>query len=101
MRKFHSYGPVDREEHFCVKREKLVAQCRDQLVGNPEKGGHYFTIWAPRQTGKTWLMRRVVQEIKTLFPKRFIIGQMSCQGILLNPEAPEKDFLKRVPRIGL
>jgi hypothetical protein len=34
----------------------------------------------------------VVQEIETLFPKRFIIGQMSCQGIVLNPEAPENDI---------
>ncbi len=58
MRYFHSYGPVDCEEHFCVARTSLVQQCADQLVGNPEKGGRYFTIWAPRQCGKTWLMRQ-------------------------------------------
>ncbi|MCP4399068.1 MAG: hypothetical protein GY801_17425, partial [bacterium] len=46
MRRFHSYGPVDCEEHFCVTREELVNQSIEQLIGNPEKGGHYFTIWA-------------------------------------------------------
>jgi len=60
MRRFHSYGPVDGKHHFCVKREELVSHCLAQLVGIPDEGGHYtsflstcFTIWAPRQTGKT------------------------------------------------
>jgi hypothetical protein len=30
------------------------------LGDNPNKGGHYITVWAPRQTGKTWIMREVV-----------------------------------------
>ncbi len=46
MRRFHSYGPVDCEEHFCVKLRELVDQCMEQLIGNPEKAGRYFTIWA-------------------------------------------------------
>lgn len=53
MRRFYSYGPVDCEEHFCVLRQALVDRCLALLVHNPEKGGSYFTIWAPRQTGKT------------------------------------------------
>jgi len=36
----------------------------NQLIGaNPSKGGHYFTVWAPRQTGKTWLMQEVIEKI--------------------------------------
>jgi hypothetical protein len=32
-----------------------------QLKGQaPDEGGHYITVWAPRQTGKTWIMREVV-----------------------------------------
>ncbi|MBF0227881.1 MAG: hypothetical protein HQK76_20735, partial [Desulfobacterales bacterium] len=50
MRKFNSYGPVDSSEHFCVKRTELIQQCVTQMIGNIDKGGHYFTIWAPRQT---------------------------------------------------
>jgi hypothetical protein len=53
MRRFHSYGPVDKDIHFSVPRTDIVQQYLDQLIGHPEKGGHYFTVWAPRQTGKT------------------------------------------------
>jgi hypothetical protein len=27
---------------------------------DPRKSGHYFTVWAPRQTGKTWIMQEVL-----------------------------------------
>lgn len=97
MRRFHSYGPVDCRHHFCVPRENLVAQCTAQLVGIPEESGHYFTLWAPRQTGKTWLMRQAKAEIERRYPDRFIIGTMSCQGVILNEADPEDAFLKRFP----
>jgi len=32
MRTFHSYGPIDSEEHYYVERKKLVDQCTRQLV---------------------------------------------------------------------
>lgn len=61
MRKFSSYGPVDKDMHFFVPREELVQKACTELIGeNPEKGGHYITVWAPRQTGKTWIMRDVL-----------------------------------------
>ncbi len=59
MRKFFSYGPVDCELHFCVPRKELIEKCMNQLIGENKKFGHYFTLWAPRQTGKTWLMIQV------------------------------------------
>jgi len=60
MRKFSSYGPVDPELHYYVPRQELVDFAHQQLLGdNPDKGGHYITVWAPRQTGKTWIMREV------------------------------------------
>ena len=62
MRRFHSYGPVDCEDHFCIERKELIERCFSQLIGKPDKGGHYFTIWAPRQTGKTWLIRQVMKK---------------------------------------
>ncbi len=82
MRRFTSYGPVDSSEHFCVERRELIEQCVRQLVGNPEKSGHFFTIWAPRQAGKTWLMRRAIQEIRAQHGDRFAIGALSMQGLL-------------------
>ncbi|MCP4108110.1 MAG: hypothetical protein GY749_21615, partial [Desulfobacteraceae bacterium] len=55
MRKFSSYGPVDTDLHYYVPRKELVDRAYTQLKGViPDKGGHYITVWAPRQTGKTW-----------------------------------------------
>ncbi|MBF0101614.1 MAG: AAA-like domain-containing protein [Desulfobacterales bacterium] len=77
MRQFHSYGPVDSQEHFCIERNGLIEQCKAQLIGKPEKGGHFFTIWAPRQTGKTWLMRQVKQQIETEYKDFFAVHSFS------------------------
>ncbi|MCP4352889.1 MAG: hypothetical protein GY795_46150 [Desulfobacterales bacterium] len=66
MRKFSSYGPVDRDIHYHVPRKELVESSYMQLTGEyPEKAGHYITVWAPRQAGKTWIMQQVAEKIKT------------------------------------
>ncbi len=95
MRSFFSYGPVDCEKHFCVQRGVLIQQCVEQLIGD-EEGGHYFTVWAPRQTGKTWLMKQVKKEIEKRYGDKFICGYMSMQGV----ESDTLDaFLSELPRI--
>ena len=82
MRRFTSYGPPDPKRHFTVERRELVERCVKNLVGEPpEDGGYYFTIWAPRQTGKTWLIREAVKKIKTDFPDKFTIITTSTEGI--------------------
>ena len=81
MRHFSSYGPVNSEDHFCVPRQALIAQGVEQLIGKPEKGGHYFTIWAPRQTGKTWLMRELEKNINQQYPDKFTIVKFSLGGL--------------------
>ncbi len=97
MRRFHSYGPVDCEDHFCAARKELIRHCTGQLVGNPKKGGHYFTIWAPRQAGKTWLMRQVVKRINAEHGDIFQIGMLSVQGVVMKDEDHEDKFLEEVP----
>jgi hypothetical protein len=97
MRRFHSYGPVDCDEHFCVPRMDMIDRCAAQLVGNPEKGGHFFTIWSPRQCGKTWLMRQAADRIAREHPDRFIIAMMSMQGVSLKTDAPEEIVLGSLP----
>jgi hypothetical protein len=89
MRHFCSYGPVDCQDHFCVQRQALIARGVEQLIGKPEKGGHYFTIWAPRQTGKTWLMRQIKQKILQQYPDEFTILNFSL-GKLRGMNFPEK-----------
>jgi hypothetical protein len=65
MRKFSSYGPVDTDLHYYVPRQELIDRACHQLVGeDPDKGGHYITVWAPRQRGKTWVMQQVVGKVK-------------------------------------
>jgi hypothetical protein len=63
MRKFSSYGPIDNDDHYYTSRTDIIQKATDQLIGNPKKGGHYITIWAPRQNGKTWIMQQVVRQI--------------------------------------
>jgi hypothetical protein len=96
-RRFHSYGPVDKDIHFSVPRAKLVENCLHHIIGEPGKGGHYFTIWAPRQTGKTWLMHQVKERVERDYPDQFIVGTMSMQGVFMQPEDPLNDFLWRAP----
>jgi len=65
MRKFSSYGPVDNEMNFYASRLEQIEKAYNNLVGeNPQKSGHYFTVWAPRQTGKTWLMQQILFRLK-------------------------------------
>lgn len=65
MRKFSSYGPVDPNLHYYAPRQSLIDRACEQLIGdNPIEGGQYITVWAPRQTGKTWVMQQVHQKIK-------------------------------------
>ena len=64
VRKFSSYGPVSKKINYYVPREELVTRAYQQLIGeDPEEGGHFFTVWAPRQTGKSWVMREVMFRI--------------------------------------
>ncbi|OAD23499.1 hypothetical protein THIOM_000666, partial [Candidatus Thiomargarita nelsonii] len=61
MRKFSSYGPPNKKLHYYAPRETLVTHALTQLKGDdPDEGGHYITVWAPRQTGKSWIMQEVV-----------------------------------------
>ena len=100
MRTFHSYGPVDNEEHYCVERKELVDQCTKQLVGNIQKGGHYFTIWGARQTGKTWLYRQSLENIKNRYKDQFIVGEISMQGIVFNENDNQIEvFFSNIPGI--
>jgi hypothetical protein len=99
MRRFHSYGPVDKNIHFCVPRVNLVQSCLDHIIGEPGYGGHYFTIWGPRQTGKTWLMRQVKERIETVYPDQFTVGTMSMQGVVMNETDEDAVFFSYIPNL--
>ncbi len=58
MRKFSSYGPIDKTLHYHAPRQELIDLAYQQLLA-----GHYITVWAPRQTGKSWVMLEVARRL--------------------------------------
>ena len=79
MRKFWSYGPVDTNLHYYAPRTALIDHAQDQLLGDdPTQNGYYITVWAPRQTGKSWVTRQVIKQVKAA--DEFEIGVISLQS---------------------
>ncbi|HLP60687.1 MAG TPA: ATP-binding protein [Candidatus Deferrimicrobium sp.] len=65
MRRFNSYGPIDTDVHYYAPRKSLIDKAYTRLMGEyPHKGGHYITVWAPRQTGKTWVMQEILFQLQ-------------------------------------
>jgi len=58
MRKFNVEGPCDPERHFMIRREALIQEGLAKV-----KEGKYFTIFAPRQSGKTTFFLELLREI--------------------------------------
>ena len=54
MRYFNTHGPVDVDQHYVVSRQPLADSLQVQI-----DQGKYFTIFAPRQVGKTTLLRQL------------------------------------------
>lgn len=80
MRRFSSYGPIHTKLDYYAPREALLANAYTQLVGeHPEEGGHYTTVWAPRQTGKTWVMQQVL--FRLLDDERFDVVKLNLQHL--------------------
>lgn len=65
MRRFNSYGPINNKLHYYAPRKELIDMAYTQLMGeNPAEGGHYITVWAPRQCGKTWVMQQILFQLQ-------------------------------------
>ncbi len=92
MRRFHSYEEVDPDIHYYVSRDKLIERTYHSLLGNnPAKGGHYITVWGPRQSGKSWLMRQVVRRFKAQNPE-FEVAILSMMSV--GPDFSEERVLR-------
>lgn len=60
MREFNTSGPCDPDKHYTVMREALVAT-GEALV----ERGRFFTIFAPRQSGKTTYFQLLFRQLRT------------------------------------
>jgi len=65
MRRFSSYGPLNLKLHYYAPRTKLIERAVLQLLGeSPDEGGHYITVWAPRQTGKSGTLKEALFKLR-------------------------------------
>ncbi|MFN8487905.1 MAG: AAA-like domain-containing protein [Caldilineaceae bacterium] len=60
MREFNTSGPCDPDKHYTVMRQALVAKGQ-ALV----ERGRFFTIFAPRQSGKTTYFQLLFRQLRT------------------------------------
>ena len=58
-RYFNTSGPNIPEKHYTLKRGELISEGK-KLVDDQR----YFTIWAPRQTGKSTYFRLLAEELQ-------------------------------------
>ena len=89
MRKFSSYGPIDTDLHYYAPRKALVTQALTLLLGDdPTKGGHYITVWGPRQTGKTWIMQQVLRRLQAQpYPDSFDVIVIPLEHLKIQSDA--------------
>ena len=86
MRRFFSYGPLDKDLHYFVPRTELIDDIYSRLIGeDPQKNGHYITVWGPRQTGKTWLMQQVLARLQA--DERFDVLKINLESLKYETDA--------------
>ena len=59
MRSFNTSGPNIIAEHYTLMRPKLISEGLDKIHKS-----RYFTIWAPRQTGKSTYFRLLADRLQ-------------------------------------
>jgi hypothetical protein len=59
MRSFNTSGPNIPEKHYTILRKDLIKEGLNLVMDE-----RYFTIWAPRQTGKSTYFRQLAHELE-------------------------------------
>ena len=72
MRRFNTTGPCDPEKHYTLIRQSLIDEGK-QMV----EEGRYFTLFAPRQAGKTTYFQLLLQQLES---DRYIPVWISFEG---------------------
>ncbi|WP_459997228.1 ATP-binding protein, partial [Marinitoga arctica] len=67
MRRFCTSGPVDKKTCYYVERPDVMKEALDHI-----ENWRYFTVSAPRQTGKTTLLNDIVEKTKEKYLPIFI-----------------------------
>ena len=84
MRKFNTSGPNIPKKHYTIQRTELIKK-GIELVEDER----YFTIWAPRQTGKSTYFRQLADK---LTKKGYKVAHINFENY---KNLPQSSFLKR------
>jgi hypothetical protein len=85
MRYFNTSGPNIIKEHYTLMRPQLIEEGLEKVQKN-----RYFTIWAPRQTGKSTYFRLLANRLET---EGYRVAYVNFENF---KEASLKDFLIRL-----
>ena len=81
MKYFNTSGPNIPQEHYTIVRQNIIDKGIDLV-----RRKRYFTIWAPRQTGKSTYFRQLAGELK----------RDSYKTVHFSVEGTKKSSLKNV-----
>ena len=85
MRKFSSYGPINTDLHYHAPRKALIDTAYTKLIGDTKaEDGNDITVWAPRQSGKTWVMQQVLFGL--LDDEQFDVVKLDLQHLELETD---------------
>ncbi len=87
MREFNTSGPNIPRQHYTIQRRNLI----EKGIGLVEKL-RYFTIWAPRQTGKSTYFRQLADK---LIEQGYKVAHMNFENY---KNASLKSFLSSLTR---
>jgi hypothetical protein len=82
MRYFNTSGPNITAQHYTLLRPKLVLEGLDKIHKD-----RYFTIWAPRQTGKSTYFRLLADKLRV---EGYLVAHVNFENY---KEATMKAFL--------
>jgi AAA-like domain len=82
MRHFNTSGPNNVSEHYTLQRQNLIEEGNSAVSLN-----RYFTIWAPRQTGKSTYFKLLSEK---LLEQGYQVAQVNFENY---KEATMKAFL--------
>ncbi len=85
QREFNTSGPNILQEHYTVMRQNIINK-GIKLVNKKR----YFTIWAPRQTGKSTYFRQLAKELEK---QDYKVAHINFENY---KNEPEKSFLSRL-----
>ncbi len=74
MKKFNTSGPNIPERHYTITRTKLIQEGISLVQED-----RYFTIWAPRQTGKSTYFGQLAIELEK---QDYKVAQISFEGYI-------------------